>query len=324
MGEGRRNNLDVTGSVQTTDADAVAAEVIRLFHGLFRDEGAGALERAFRDVADLYAGKHPEYWPCDTEYHDLQHVLDVTLAMARIMDGYHQARSESESPLTPELFTMGVVAALFHDFGYLRRRSDYRHRYGAEYTMTHVSRSAGFLRQYVVGLGLGVPIARAASNVVHFTGYEQQAHNIRLSSELMRRLGQMLGTADIIAQMSDRCYLEKCRDRLYPEFLLARRTAERRGARPGLFAFASGAELVHKTPDFYKTATRRMNVELAGAYAYAERHFGGANLYLEAMQKNVRYAEAIAEGPGAATSLRRQPPNTLIPGVEPYPKELLA
>lgn len=323
MGSVRRNNQDVTGSVQTTDADAVAAEVIRLFHGLFVNQAPDKLKRAFRDIADLYAGKHPVYWPCDTAYHDLQHVLDVTLAMARIMDGYQHARSESEAPLTAELFTMGVVAALFHDFGYLRRRADYHHQYGAEYTMTHVSRGAGFLRRYVVELGLGVPIARAASTLVHYTGYERAADKIRLSSALMRRLGQMLGTADIIAQMSDRCYLEKCRDRLYPEFLLARLAAERRGARPGLPAFVSGAELVHKTPDFYKTAARRLNVELAGAYAYAERHFGGPNLYLEAIQKNVQYAEVMAQGPGAESSLRRQPPNTLVPGVEPYPKELL-
>lgn len=323
MRDVRRNDQDVTGSVQTTDAAEVAAEVIRLFHSLFRNQAADKLERAFRDVADLYAGKHPKYRPCDTEYHDLQHVLDVTLAMARIMDGYQQARGEAELPLTAELFTMGVVAALFHDFGYLRRRTDYHHRYGAEYTMTHVSRSAGFLRRYVIELGLGVPIARAASALVHYTGYERSAEKIRVSSPLMRRLGQMLGTADIIAQMSDRCYLEKCRDRLYPEFLLARLAAERRGASPGLPAFVSGAELVHKTPDFYKTAARRMNVELAGAYAYAERHFGGPNLYLEAMQKNVRYAEAMAQGPSAAKSLRRRPPNTLVPGVEPYPKELL-
>ena len=33
-------------------------------------------------------------------------------------------------------------------------------------------------------------------------------------------VGHLLGTADMIAQMADRCYLEKCRDRLYAEFVL--------------------------------------------------------------------------------------------------------
>ncbi|MFL6110000.1 MAG: hypothetical protein ACJ786_01395, partial [Catenulispora sp.] len=50
--------------------------------------------------------------------------------------------------LTPELFSVGILSALFHDFGYLRRRHDRVHRYGAEYTLTHVSRGAEFLRGY--------------------------------------------------------------------------------------------------------------------------------------------------------------------------------
>jgi len=64
--------------------------------------------------------------------------------------------------------------------------------------------------------------ATAASQLVHFTGYERKVDAIRLVDPLLRRVGEMLGTADIIAQMSDRCYLEKCRDRLYPEFVTGR------------------------------------------------------------------------------------------------------
>ena len=63
---------------------------------------------------------------------------------------------------------------------------------------------------------------------MHYTGYERPAETIRIDDTLLRRVGQMLGTADILAQMSDRCYLEKCRDRLYPEFVLA---AGRKSAR---------------------------------------------------------------------------------------------
>ena len=33
-------------------------------------------------------------------------------------------------------------------------------------------------------------------------------------------IGHILGTADLNAKMSDRCYLEKCLDRLYPKFVL--------------------------------------------------------------------------------------------------------
>ncbi|HWD22235.1 MAG TPA: hypothetical protein VG591_03795 [Burkholderiales bacterium] len=318
----RRNDYDVTDSVRTTDPAAVAAEVIRLYQSLYDDPAAAQLGQAFRYAADLYRGKHPEYCPCDTEYHDVQHVLDVTLAMARMLHGYVRGRRASEPALASEVFRVGVLAALFHDFGYLRRRNDRKHRYGAEYTLTHVSRSAAFLRRYVCELGMEDRYARAAAALVHYTGYERPAETIRIGDTLLRRVGQMLGTADIIAQMSDRCYLEKCRDRLYPEFVLGGLAWRRRPGMRRLPVFASAEDLVHKTPTFYVGAARRLELPLARAYEYATRHFGGANLYLEEMQKNVRYAQAVARGSSAAL-LRRQPPSTLSPEVMPYPKDLM-
>lgn len=316
----RRNDHDVTDQILTTDPSAVGGEVVRLYRGLY-DANAPELERAFGDVAALYAGRQPDYMACDTPYHDIQHVLDVTLAMARLMDGYERSRSNG-ARLSADLFKLGVLVALFHDFGYLRRRHDRRHRFGAEYTLTHVSRGAKFLRRYLREHGLA-HLARVASTLVHYTGYERPAETIRISDTLLRRIGQMLGTADIVAQMSDRCYLEKCRDRLYPEFVLGGLAGRKLVGRRTLPQFASGDDLLHKTPGFYQNAAKRLDLQLARAYQYAARHFGGQNLYLEEMQKNVRYAQALAAMP-AAERLRRQPPNTLAPEVEPYPRDLIA
>ena len=313
----RRNDYDVTDSICTTDPAAVGAEVVRIFNGLYDGAPALALQRAFADASALYMGEHPEYHPCDTAYHDIQHVLDVTLAMARLLDGYERRRN-GDARLKPEIFTLGVLAALYHDFGYLRRRHDRLHRFGAEYTLTHVSRGAAFLRNYMKELGLG-HLARAAGTLVHYTGYERPAETIRLSDTLLRRVGQMLGTADIIAQMADRCYLEKCRDRLYREFVLGGLAGRRLAGRRTLPHFVSGDELVQKTPGFYENATRRLDLQLARAYEYAGRQ--GQNLYLEEMQKNVRHAQRVADVP--STGLRRQPPSTLAPDVESYPKDLM-
>jgi len=319
----RRNDYDVTASARTTDPVSVGAEVVRVFKGLFGGAPASKLKRAFREAAGLYRGEHPDYFACDTEYHDIQHVLDVTLAMARLMDGYQRGLHNGEEPLTKELFTVGALAALFHDFGYLRRHHDHRHRYGAEYTLIHVSRGATFLRRYVRALGLDEDMARLAATLVHFTGYERHAETIRIAGTLPRRMGQMLGTADIIAQMSDRCYLEKCRDRLFPEFLLGRLAGEASGARCTLPVFASGEDLVRRTPGFYQGATKRLNLQLARSYEYAARHFGGTNLYLQEMEKNVRYSEHVAHAPEVGPLLRRQPPCTLAPEAVPYPKDLI-
>ena len=86
--------------------------------------------------------------------------------------------------------------------------------------------------------------------------------------------------------------------------------------------FRSGDDLVRKTPGFYMNAAKRLDLQLARAYEYAERHFEGQNLYLEEMQKNVRYAQVVSDAPNTGT-LRRLPPSTLKKGVEPYPRELV-
>jgi len=316
----RRNDHDVTDRIRTTDPHAVSAEVTRLYKGLYDGRPAKAIQRAFGDIARLYAGEFPGYGPCDTEYHDLQHVLDVTLAMARLMDGYERgrkagrARAGHSPALHADGFSLGVTTALFHDFGYLRRRGDRRHRYGAEYTLTHVSRGSSHLRRYLARIGLR-RYASAGATLVHYTGYERPAETIPLNDTLLRRIGHMLGTADIIAQMSDRCYLEKCRDRLYPEFVLGGLARKRTPGGREQIVFSSGEDLVRKTPGFYATAAKRLDLQLARAYEYAGRHFKGQNLYLEEIQKNVRYAKT-------AGALRRVPPRTLAKGVEPYPKGL--
>jgi hypothetical protein len=323
----RRNDHDVTDSVRTTDLQQVSAEVTRLYRGLYdgtRSRVGGtpsdAIERAFADIGRLYLGDHPDYRPCDTEYHDIQHVLDVTLAMARLMDGYERSRNGSPT-LPAACFALGVITALFHDFGYLRKRGDRRHRYGAEYTLTHVTRGSRHLHRYLPRIGLK-RYADTGAALVHYTGYERRAETIPLNDTLLRRVGHMLGTADILAQMADRCYLEKCRDRLYPEFVLGGLTKKRLPGGSTRILFTSGDDLVRKTPGFYMNAAKRLDLQLARAYEYAARHFKGQNLYLEEMQKNVRYAQAVSGAPNT-DMLRRTPPSTLMKGVEPYPKDLV-
>jgi hypothetical protein len=317
----RRSDFDITDRLRTTDPIEVGDEVMRLYRGLYQGGQARPIERAFRDLSALYHGKHPDYRPCDTEYHDIQHVLDVTLTMARLLDGYERGR-KGDASLPPAFFTVGVITALFHDFGYLRRRNDRKHRFGAEYTLTHVTRGSEFLRHYLPRIGLK-PYAAAAAQLVHFTGYERKVDSIRLDDPLLRRVGEILGTADVIAQMSDRCYLEKCRDRLYPEFVLGGLARRKLPNGRTQVVFRSGSDLVRKTPGFYRNAAKRLDEQLGRAYRYAEKHFRSrANPYIEEMNKNVHYAEVLSETP-REMRLRRHPPSTLLPSVRAYPEDLV-
>jgi hypothetical protein len=303
--ETRRNNFDVTNLVDTTDVDSVNREVGRIFRDLYPQASTRALDQTFADVGRLYQGEYPGYLACDTEYHNLQHTLDVTLAMARLMDGYERSRGRGEA-IGSRLFLFGMVAALLHDIGYIRREKDTRHRNGAEYTLKHVARSGRFIEEYMGQIGMS-DLAKVASQIVHFTGYERPVQSIKTPGLMFRLLGNMLGTADIIAQMSDRCYLEKCRDRLYPEFVAGGLAMPKVPEPTKDPVFSSPAELVSKTPVFYRTATNRLNDLLGGVYAYAQDHFGDQNLYLDEIDKNVSYAESVAVERDLSL-LRRTPP----------------
>jgi len=308
----RRNDYDVTNNVKTTDPGPVRKEVCRIYEELYQKPASPALGKPFDDFARLYRGEDPQYYACDTTYHDMQHVLDVTLAMARLLDGYE--RRTHDKDLDERLFCFGVILALFHDCGYIRHRKDTQHASGAEYTLRHVSRGARFLRRYMAQAGMR-DLAAAAARVVHFTGYEVPVAKIRVPAPIFRLIGNLLGTADIIAQMADRCYLEKCYDRLYPEFVLGG-IARRVGAGgEEQVIFSSASDLIAKTPGFYANASKRLEEDLAAVHRYVRYHFGGDNLYLGEVEKNILYARELAKRKDMS-QLRRRPPATVAPAVD--------
>jgi len=302
----RRNEYDVTDRVNTTDVQQVYAEVSRIYQDLYQSDGSAVLKQAFGDFERLYRGDEADYHACDTEYHDIQHVLDVTLAMARMMDG--TARATNDTVMSERLFIFGIVNALFHDAGYIRHRKDTRHRRGAEYTRTHVSRGSRVLVDYFKRMGMA-DLAPAAARVVHFTGYEMPIADIRVDPEF-RLIGNLLGSADLLAQMADRCYLEKCHDRLYPEFVHGGLAEQRMPDGRVQVVYGSAAELIYKTTQFSRAVAKRLDEDLGGQHRNVERHFRGQHVYWEEVQKNVRHAEAIAAERDLGL-LRRQPPVTL-------------
>ena len=302
----RRSEYDVSNRIDTTDPDSVQREVKRIYNELYPRTPTSLIACAFEDCARMYDGADPAYHACDTSYHNLQHTLDVALAMARLMDGYERSPQRRE-PIGGRRFALGVVAALFHDIGYLRHRNDTRHQNGAEYTLRHVTRGARFLEPYLVAHGLP-DLAPVAAKLIHFTGYELPVEAIDLPDPMDRRLGNMLGTADILAQMADRCYLEKCRDRLYPEFVAGGLAGVTSTATPAAAQFSSPEDLLLRTPSFYRSAEVRLTRLLGRAFDYATTHFGGRNLYLDAVLKNVEHARRIADAGDVHRLLRRNPP----------------
>ena len=174
---------------------------------------------------------------------------------------------------------LGVVIALLHDSGYMRRASEAHVENGAVFTKVHVSRSADFLSRYLPTIGFGAE-AETAARLVHFTGYEMDVDDIKVADPKDRLLGHMVGTADLIGQMSDRMYLEKCREFLYQEFVLGSIARETLPDGREIVRYSSPEDLIYKTPGFYEYVARdRINRKLGAADRYAEAHFDGPSLY---------------------------------------------
>jgi hypothetical protein len=302
----RRSDYDVTNTVQVSSPASVRNAVEELFRQTWPGAALDRVTEAFGDFERLFNGQFPGYFGCDTVYHDMQHSLDDTLATARLMAGFDRSHTP-EQRLGAERAVLGIVVALFHDAGYIRHTDDTQHRNGAEFTRTHVSRGARFLASYLPTIGLAhwIPVA---TQIIHYTGYEVPFSDIRLDDARDRRVGHMLGTADMLAQMSDRCYLEKCRDRLYPEFVLGG-VALGRDELGGLkVTYGSGLDVLRQTPAFFEQTMRtRLDGEFGKAYRQVEALYGGANPYMEAIERNLAHIRTVLDT-GNWALLRRTPP----------------
>jgi hypothetical protein len=300
----RRSDFDVTDTVQVSSPAAVRQAVLELYADTWPGADREPLETALRDFESLFTGSMPGYLGVDTVYHDLQHSQDVVLAMARLLAGYE--RVPDGPRLGAERGLVALITALFHDSGYIRESGESGVANGAVFTRNHVTRSARFIAKYLPGAGLGhwVPIA---TRIVHFTGYEVPMELLRVADPRDRLAGHLLGTADMLAQMADRCYLEKCRDRLYAEFVLGD-VAVHAGSEGLKVLYGSGLDLLRQTPRFISsTIDNRLGTAFGHGYRYLEPLYGGDNPYMNAIRQNVHYLKGLTRG-SRWPMLRRNPP----------------
>ncbi|MFT4517846.1 MAG: hypothetical protein ACI9JM_000223 [Halioglobus sp.] len=294
----RAGHMDVSNTVDVSDAVAVAAAVQQILGEQHDGLDLVSLRLLFEDFSRLYCGDYPGFRACDINYHNEQHVLDVTLAMARLLDGRGKI-----APLSAQMILAGIAAALFHDSGYIRRTRDTRHANGAAYTRVHVSRSARFLTEYLPSIGLQ-DLVGICTRLVYFTRTEVDPAELLVLNDDEWVLGTLLGTADLMAQMADKEYVQKCREHLYEEFVaggMAGEVADKNATPP---LFDSPEQLLRMTPGFISNAIdTRLNQQFKGVHRFAADHFDGRHLYMEAIAHNsslleeILAAEEVVEGP---------------------------
>lgn len=257
--------------------EAVLEEVKNIFADSYPVGEFWPVRRAFADFRLLYDGKYPGYGACRTHYHDTMHVTDATLAMARLIDG----RNATGRRLPARLAVLGLIAAVFHDAGFIQSVRDQKGT-GAKYTLTHVDRSVRFVDHYFRKTRRPAADARAVERMIRCTDMALPLEKIKFSSPDERLAGKMLGSADLLGQMASRCYLERLRI-LYREF--------REGHVQG---YSSELELLRKTLGFAKFIDKRLATTLGGVSAFTRAHFRrkyrlDRDLYREATDDQLSY-----------------------------------
>src|SRR5205085_1093016 len=135
--------------------------------------------QAFDWAETCFGGKFHDYQPIDARYHDLEHTLQGTLCLARLLFGRDAAGGQVEEGM----FQLTLLAILFHDTGYLKKKED-KEGTGAKYTPIHVGRSASFAEEFLASKNYGKEEIRAVQNMIRCTGVDADLQSIEFSNEM--------------------------------------------------------------------------------------------------------------------------------------------
>jgi len=286
MSSDQFSQMDPTGEVCLADPVMVEKAIQSILFRMFGENfDAALLANAINDLVLAYRGDFPGLLRCDTLYHDLRHALETGLTTARLLDGHVKsfASGKETEIIDAEHALLTVVLALFHDIGMLRRESE-AHLWGPVLTPIHEERGVEFMKTYLARTSL----ARLAEKSILIMPTKLIFNIPATWNPEDRRLASIVATADLISQLSDRYYLEKCRDFLFMEF--------------GAFGLAGKVDspypdretLLAKTPAFYSgIIQRRLEQEFQGVHRLLEVHTGGSNPWEEAIKRNLDFLEGI-------------------------------
>jgi hypothetical protein len=270
------------------DVEDIRKKSIKLIKKFPIETETEVIKQAFSDTKKLFRGDFPGYQASNTKYHDFAHTASVYFAMIRLLDG---ALLEGTS-VSARGVTLGILAALFHDSGLIMKEDDSGGT-GAKYTVGHEDRSIAFAHQYLELINMDKDEKDSIEAIINYTRMRSSESTPAEDPETAL-LGKCLGTADIMAQMSDRFYLEKlfC---LYEEFQEA-----------GIPGYESEYDLLAKTKSFFENiVVKRLKNELGNVRVYFKTHFSKRfgikkDLYFQYIKQNIEYLSRVLDKKEAA------------------------
>lgn len=278
----------------------VLEEVKTIFLAMFNAGDLSLVSAVFEDVVDLFAGKFPGFKACDTPYHNLKHTTDVFLAMARLIHGAH-----IEGVVFSEMdASMGLVAALMHDVGYIQKDSENYHS-SAKLASLHVDRGIAFMNHILTQKGCSRHSILACEQAILCTDLEKPLTSIPFASPSGELIGKMLASADLLAQTSDRTYLEKL-PLLYREFKEA-----------GTENYTCELDLIKDATQFNARMNERLSIQLGSVNRFFKSHFRvrwhiDTDLYPVAIERAMTYLTSVlkSDADNYKIHLRRALPRT--------------
>lgn len=253
------------------------------------------------DIQDIFSGYYPGFRENGNKYHNLRHTYGVVLAAARL---FHGLSAESHT-FSDDIITKGILSAYFHDTGLLLRSFDTADT-GAEFTRYHEARSISSLFKYLESHNFGDDVRIDCASIIRCTNLELDIDSIEFSSPAIKLAGQILASADILAQMADRYYLEQL------PFLFQEHRAG------GLHHYDSAFDLMKDTTHFYhdfiveRLQSKLANVARAMRIHFQERWKIDRDPYIENIENNISYLQEVIKNCDDLNSLsaylRRRPP----------------
>jgi len=268
-------------------------EILHLLQQIDPHINTAIVEKTHQDIGSFFSGSHPDFNPCTTKYHDLKHTYSVALATARLFHGIHC----EHHALSREIILQGLLSAYFHDTGLLLKKTDPA-KSGACYTKNHEKRSISLMNDYFSDRNVDKNFMDHCTLMITSTDLNIRPLTLSFTSEDHLLAGCIVGTADILAQMADRYYLERL-PWLFEEMQLG-----------GIKTFSSEMDLLQHTTTFYNQIIRqRLTTDLKDVQQAMRPHFRerwnlDENLYLNNINKNMKYLNQIlAEGEISLTNL---------------------
>ena len=270
--------------IDVSDPDVVLNEIKQILALTVEGYDPSRLEMVYADIVILFRGKYPGYRPATPN----TMIWNTPILWCLLPPVSYMVARSPAWPSSVDNLLMGVYAALFHDVGLIQTKDD-KVGSGAKYTVGHEKRSILFMRKYLSQKGFQMQQIEDCSHLIMCTILTLPLKEIPFRSPEIEILGKIVGTADLMAQIADRYYIEKLL-LLFQEFQEA-----------GVPDFATELDLLKKTEGFYKNvAKRRLARDFSGISANMTAHFKqrwgvDKDLYSESIQKNIDYLRVLLE-----------------------------